>query len=182
MSQYSFAWQQTVHLEVASNLSTDEFLNAFKRFTGRRGNPSDVFSDNGTNFVGANRELEELRKLFNQEEHQCRIINETSMDQIKWHFIPPRAPHFEGLWEATVKSFKRHFNKIAYNVTLRFEEASTLAIQIEAILNSRPLIAVSHDPNDLSYVSAGHFLIGDAIVSYPEPNITHIKTNRLSRW
>lgn len=41
---------------------------------------------------------------------------------------------------------------------------------------------MSHDPNDLSYVSAGHFLIGDTIVSYPESGLTQIKTNRLSRW
>ncbi|XP_067208459.1 uncharacterized protein [Linepithema humile] len=171
-----------VHLEVVSNMSTDAFLNAFKRFIGRRGKPSDVFSDNGTNFVGANRELEKLRNLFNKEEHQSKIKDETAMDQIKWHFIPPRAPHFGGLWEATVKAFKRHFYKVAANVALTFEEASTLAIQIESILNSRPLIPVSSDPNDLSYVSAGHFLISEAITSYPEPDITFLKTNRLSRW
>ncbi|XP_011868252.1 PREDICTED: uncharacterized protein LOC105562212, partial [Vollenhovia emeryi] len=171
-----------VHLEVVSNMTTDAFLNAFKRFIGRRGKPSDIFSDNGTNFVGANAELEELQNLFNQEEHQRKLVEETSMDQIKWHFIPPRAPHFGGLWEATVKTFKRHFYGVASNVALTFEEASTLVTQIEAILNSRPLIAISLDPNDLGYVSAGHFLIGDAIISYPEPDITQLKTGRLSRW
>ena len=58
------------------------------------------------------------------------------------------------------------FNKIAHDVSLTFEETSTLIIQIEVILNSRPLIAISYDPNALSYISAGHFLIGDTIVSY----------------
>ncbi|XP_011699812.1 PREDICTED: uncharacterized protein LOC105457069 [Wasmannia auropunctata] len=173
---------KAVHLEVVSNMTTDAFLNAFKRFIARRGRPSDVFSDNGTNFVGANRELEELRNLFNQEEHKHKIIDETSNEQIKWHFIPPRAPHFGGLWEATVKAFKKHFYKIASDVALTFEEASTLVVQIEAILNSRPLSGMSNDPNDFSYISAGHFLIGDVIVSHPEPDITQLKVNRLSRW
>lgn len=163
-------------------MTTDAFLNAFKRFIARRGRPSDVFSDNGTNFVGANRELEELRNLFNQEEHKRKLVDKTSNDQIRWHFIPPWAPHFGGLWEAAVKAFKKHFYKIASDVAFTFEEASTLVVQIEVILNSRPLSIMSNDPNDFSYISAGHFLIGDAIVSQPEPDITQLKVNRLSRW
>lgn len=171
-----------VHLEVVSDLSTDAFLNAFKRFISRRGKPSDVFLDNGTNFVGANRELEDLRRLFAQEDQQRKIIDATSSEGIKWHFIPPRAPHFGGLWEATVKSFKGHFYRVASEAALMFEEASTLVTQIEAILNSKPLSALSSDPNDLNYLSPGHFLIGSSLISYPEPDITQIKINRLSRW
>lgn len=173
---------KAVHLEVVSDLSTDAFLNAFKRFISRRGKPSDVFSDNGTNFVGANRELEDLRKLFAQEDQQHKIIDTTSSEGIKWHFIPPRVPHFGGLWEATVKSFKGYFYKVASEVALTFEEASTLVTQIEAILNSRPLSALSSDPNDLNYLSPGHFLVGSSLISYPEPDITQVKINRLSRW
>lgn len=100
---------KAVHLEVVSDMTTDAFLNAFKRFISRRGKPADVFSDNGTNFIGAHRELEELRNLFSQEEHKDKIINKTASDRIRWHFIPPRAPHFSGLWEAAVKSFKGQF-------------------------------------------------------------------------
>jgi len=173
---------KAVHLEVVSDMTTDAFLNAFKRFISRRGKPADVFSDNGTNFIGAHGELEELRNLFSQEEHKDKIINKTASDRIRWHFIPPRAPHFGDLWEAAVKSFKRHFYKIASDAALTFEEASTLITQIESILNSRPLTAMSSDPNDLNYLSAGHFLIGSTITSYPEPEITHLKINRLSRW
>ncbi|XP_071642645.1 uncharacterized protein [Temnothorax longispinosus] len=173
---------KAVHLEVVSDLTTEAFLNAFKRFIGRRGRPSDVFSDNGTNFVGANRELEELQDLLNREEEQKKLIDYTATEKIKWHFIPSRAPHFGGLWETTVKSFKNHFYKVASDAAMTFEEASTLVIQIEAILNSRPIAAFSSDPNDLSYLTAGHFIIGSSLISYPEPNLAHLTKNRLSKW
>ncbi|XP_015604454.1 uncharacterized protein LOC107272139 [Cephus cinctus] len=173
---------KAVHLEVVSDMTTETFLNAFKCFIGRQGKPADVFSDNGTNFVGANRELEELRVLFAQEEHRSKIIDNNAMDRIRWHFIPSRAPHFGGLWKAAVKSFKTQFYKVASDASLTFEEASTLAIQIEAILNSRPMTAMSSNPNDMSYLTAGHFLIGSAITSYPEPGLAHLKINQLSRW
>lgn len=169
---------KAIHLEVVSDMSTDAFLNAFKRFIARRGKPSDVFTDNGTNFFGANRELTELRTLFEQE-NRHKIIDSTSADKIKWHFIPPRAPHFGGLWEASVKSFKRHFYKVAANAALTFEEAVTFVSQVEAILNSRPLTPLSSDPNDLSYLTASHFLIGEALTSYPEPDIIGLQDNRL---
>lgn len=87
---------KAVHFEVVSDLTTDVFLNAFKRFV-RRGKPADVFSDNGTNFIGANRELEDLRKLFAHEEHQNKISDTMSSEGMKCHFIPPRAPYFGGL-------------------------------------------------------------------------------------
>lgn len=115
-------------MEVVSYLTTDAFLNAFKRFISRRGRPADVFPDNGSNFVGANRKLEELRSLFAKD--QDNIINNTASEGIKWHFIPARSPHFGGLWESTVKSFKRHFYKVASEATMTFEEASTLVTQI----------------------------------------------------
>jgi len=173
---------KAVHLEVVSDMTTDAFLNAFKRFIGRRGRPTNMYSDNGTNLVGANRELKKCQELFTDEESRRKIIDRTVSEGIKWHFIPARAPHFGGLWEAAVKSFKSHFYKAAGDAAMTFEEASTLVSQIEAILNSRPLTSLSEDPNDLSFLSPGHFLIGDTLTSYPEADLIDIKVNRLSRW
>jgi len=172
---------KAVHLEVVSDMTTDAFLNAFKRFISRRGRPTNMYSDNGTNFVGANRELENCRKLF-AEEQRREIIDCTISEGIKWNFIPARAPHFGGLWEAAVKSFKNHFYKTTVDAAMTFEEASTLVSQIEAILNSRPLTGLSEDPNDLNFLSPGHFLIGETLTSYPELDLADVRVNRLSRW
>jgi len=173
---------KAIHLEVVSDMTTEAFLNAFKRFISRRGKPTNVYSDNGTNFVGANRELEKCRELFLLEQERCKIIDYTVCEGIRWHFIPARAPHFGGLWERVVKSFKTHFYKTTTEAAMTFEEASTLVTQIEAIFNSHPLTTLSNDPNNLSYLSPGHFLVGDTLTSYPEVDLMEVKVNRLSRW
>jgi len=113
-------------LQVVSNLTTETFLNTFKRFIGRRGKLSDVFSDNGTNFISANHKLEELRKLFNQEEHRYRIVNETSMEtSIKSNlfnqsitFYPSAGP---SLWESLGGYSHSRGNKIAHDLHLRLK-------------------------------------------------------------
>jgi hypothetical protein len=104
------------------------------------------------------------------------------MTQFQWHFIPPNSPHFGGLWEAGVKSLEYHWRRIAGKALLIFEEFSTLITQVEACLNSRPLVAPSNEPNDPSYLRPGHFLFGDLLTSLPEPDFTNTTMNSLSRW
>lgn len=102
---------RAVHIEMAFDLSAEGFINVFKRFIGRRGKPSRIFSDNATNFVSADRELKELHDVFLKEDHQ--IVSDLVMQGIQWHFIPPNAPNFSGIWEAAVRSFKAHFKRVA---------------------------------------------------------------------
>lgn len=97
-------------------------------------------------------------------------------------FIPARSPHFAGLVEAAVKSCKFHIKRVMSGNLLNFEEMLTLLNQIEACLNSRPLTALSEDPEDFSVLTPGHFLVGRALNSLPEPNLSHLPVNRLSRW
>ena len=82
--------------------------------------------------------------------------------------IPPRAPHFGGLWETGVKAVKLHLKKIIGNKLLSHEEFLTLVVQIEAVLNSRPLLPMSSEPNDLESLTPGHFLIGTSPNSLPD--------------
>jgi len=154
-------------------------MQAFKRFIGRRGKPSHIVSDNATNFVGAQRELAELHTVLNDQEG--KMAHDLATQGIEWHFIPPRAPNFGGLWEAAVRVFKTHYKRVVGTASLTIDEMQTLSIQIEAILNSRPIIVLSNDSNDLSYLSPGYFLVGDILTGIPDPSLLNIPENRLSR-
>ncbi|XP_065356330.1 uncharacterized protein LOC135950724 [Calliphora vicina] len=165
---------KAIHLEVCSDLSTAAFRAAFSRFVGRRGLPFRIYSDNGRNFVGASRQLKREFDAF---------INTASTDiaqkyvthGLEWIFIPPHAPHMGGLWEAAVKSFKFHLKRVAGAYKFNFEEFATILTQIEGILNSRPISAMSEDPTDLSALTPGHFLRGAPITktSSKKPSSIH---------
>ncbi|XP_070166148.1 uncharacterized protein [Polyergus mexicanus] len=170
---------KAVHLEYVDDYASNGFLSAFRRFASRRGLPSDMYSDNGTNFQGADRELNTtFQRLVADPQIQDAIAN----DNIKWHFIPPSAPHFGGLWEAGVKGLKFHLKRAIGSRTLSQIEFATLLCQIEACLNSRPISALHDDPNDFSALTPGHFLVGRPLVSPPEESVLDIDSNRLSRW
>ncbi|XP_076658785.1 uncharacterized protein LOC143362467 [Halictus rubicundus] len=107
---------------------------------------------------------------------------DTSIDSISWRFIPPGAPHFGGIWEAGVKSVKGHLKRVLGDQTLTYEEFSTLLCQIEACLNSRPLAPISDDPDDLDYLTPGHFLVGCPLLALPERSAHDAQPNLLTRW
>lgn len=170
---------KAVHIELVHSVDTNDFIAALKRFVARRGIVHNIYSDNGTNFVGA---YNELRKIHQQHKKDYSHISNAFSEGVNWHFIPANSPHFRGLWEAAVKSLKHHLRKIIGNAILSFNELYTLLLQIEAILNSRPLTSLSSDPNDLEFVSLGHFLIGSTLTSLPEVDIYDVPSNRLARW
>ncbi|XP_043262458.1 uncharacterized protein LOC122403168 [Colletes gigas] len=173
---------KAVHLEVVSDLTTEAFIAALRRFIARRGFCSNLYSDNGTNFIGANNELRELRELLQSDDHHEKVQHFLTDRAIDWHFIPPRTPHFGGLWEAAVKSFKYHLKRVAGAELFTFEKFNTLITEIESILNSRPLTPISSDPNDLLVLTPGHFLIGDSLTCVRERDFRDTSTNRLSSW
>jgi hypothetical protein len=121
-----------------------------------------------------------LKAFFKSGKFLSQVHNYAASTQFQWHFIPPNSPHF-GLWEAGVKSLKYHW-RIVGKALLTFEEFGTLITQIEACLNSRPLIALSTEPNDPSYLSPGHFLIGAQLNSLHQPDFTNTTMNSLSTW
>ena len=149
---------RAVHLEMSYALDTDSFINAFTRMTSRRGTPTYVISDNGTNFVGAERELRELVEALDAD----RIAQETSKYcPIDWKFNPPCAPHFGGVFEALIKSAKKAIKVILGDADVSDEELHTAICGAERLLNSRPITYVSSDPNDLSPLTPSHFLVGE---------------------
>ncbi|XP_033226412.1 uncharacterized protein LOC117178942 [Belonocnema kinseyi] len=100
---------RAIHLELVSNYSCEAFLAACHRFTNRRGLPAHMYSDKGTTFQGAGRELRNCLLNLNKD---LNLQNQLASQGSTWHFIPPSSPHFGGMWEAGVKSFKHHFHRI----------------------------------------------------------------------
>lgn len=169
-----------VHIEVVTDYTTEAFIAAYKRFTGRRGVCATIQSDCGTNFVGADTAL---RQRFAESSKELRdLATLLANDGTEWKFNPPSAPHFGGKWEAAVKSTKFHLKRLLGDTVLTYEELTTVSTQIEAVLNSRPLCPLSDDANDYSALTPGHLLIGEALTIIPEPNLSSQPTSRLGRW
>lgn len=169
---------KAVHLELVSDLTTAAFLASFRRFTARRGHCENVFCDNGTNFVGANRELQaQLRRALKDETWIANLSNNGT----KFHFAPPGSPHFNGLAESAVRMAKSSMVKVIGEQKLTFEEMATVLTQIEAAINSRPLCALPSDPNDFNVLTPGHFLVGQPLTAIPEPSLPD-RLSSTNRW
>ncbi|XP_018562144.2 uncharacterized protein LOC108904181 [Anoplophora glabripennis] len=141
-----------------------------------------MHSDNGLNFVGADNELKRIFKSIFNFNNDNPIMTYLNKNSITWHFIPPRSPHFGGLWEANIKGAKHHMKRILGNSFLTYEELYTVVVQIEAVLNSRPLTPLSSDPADLIALTPSHFLIGDVLTTIPQENVVDTPVNRLSLY
>ena len=147
---------RAVHLEVAQSLDTDSFLMALRRFMARRGKPAKILSDNGTNFVGGERELREAVQSLDQE----RIADELSQSYIDWRFITPAASHMGGVWERLVSSVKRALRVVLGAQIVSDEVLSSALCEVEHVINSRPLTYVSSDTDDFRALTPNHLLIG----------------------
>ena len=146
---------RAVHIELAHSLTTDSFVNALRRFVSRRGEVREIRSDNGTNFVGAERELrEEIDKWNQQQIHEAMLQH-----HIKWKFNPPGASHHGGVWERQIRSVRKILGSLLLSQTIDEEGLTTLLCEVESILNSRPLTPVSDDPLDLDPLTPNHLLL-----------------------
>lgn len=173
---------KAIHLELASDLTTETFLACFRRFIARRNLPSDVHCDNASTFKGARNQLDELYRLMASKSHQHQVQSFASSRGINFHFIPSYSPIFGALWESSVKSVKHHLKHVVAKALLTYEQLNTVLTEIEGILNSRPITAISADPTDFTYLSPGHFLTGAALNTYPEHDVKDKPVNLLRYW
>lgn len=147
---------RAVHIELVPSLTTDSFIMALRRMACRRGWPQNLYSDNGTNLHGAEKELQKSYEDLNQPE----IRHEISNRGVTWSFNSPHSPHKGGAWERLIRSVKTALRVVLRERTPKEETLATLLIEVENIVNSRPLTHVSVDPGDMEALTPNHFLIG----------------------
>lgn len=145
---------RAVHLEVAHTLDTNSCINSIRRFVCRRGQVRRIRSDNGTNFVSANRELKQAIKELNQDKFHKTLMQ----DGIQWNFNPPHGAHHGGVWERLIQHIKRVLCTVVRQQVLDDEALSTVLCEVEAILNDRPITPSTDDPNDLEALTPNHLL------------------------
>jgi hypothetical protein len=158
---FTCASTRGVHLELTPSLNVSSFLQAFRRFASRRGLPSLLMSDNAKTFKAA---CKEIRKLTRADEVRRYLTN----NRITWQFIVERAPWWGGFWERLVRSIKRPLKKIVGRSTLTYEELSTLIIEIECLINSRPITYVFDDDEACSWpLTPSNLIYGRRITTMP---------------
>lgn len=173
---------KAVHFELVSSLSTQHFLQAFKRFLSRRGPCSVLYSDRGTNFVGAKSVLRELNRFINSSDHIEQFHTELANNGIEWKFNTPSAPHMGGLWERNIRSAKDHIYRVLGRQILTYEEFATLLTQVEAVINSRPLCCLSADSSAPESLTPSHFLTLSPLKGLPVEDVSDVQINRLDRF
>ncbi|XP_055632531.1 uncharacterized protein LOC129773008 [Toxorhynchites rutilus septentrionalis] len=145
---------RAVHLEVAFNLNTQSCIMCFRRFVDRRGAPLEVYTDNGTNFQGAERVL--------RQQVNSGLAETFTNANTRWFFNPPSAPHMGGVWERMVRSIKTAINSIDTGKKLDDEGFSTLLAEAESIVNSRPLTYLPLETEAQEALTPNHFLLGSS--------------------
>ena len=154
---------RAVHFEVVPSMDTSSCVMGIERFCARRGTPSVIWSDNGTNFVASENEL-----MYNINNWNQQVLNDALLKKrIKWKFNPPSAPHHGGVWERVVRSFKHVFYAVLGNRRLTDEILSTTFGLVEQCLNARPITAASTDATDLDALTPNHFLLGTPSFTLP---------------
>ncbi|XP_021965751.1 uncharacterized protein LOC110860944 [Folsomia candida] len=163
MVLFTCAVYRCVHLELVHELSTDIFLLALDRFVSRRGRPTKIYTDNGTNFTGA----ENLFKALDWNKIQIT----TQLHRIQWIFNPPSAPWWGGWWERLIRSIKDLLKRMLGHSKLNYYELETFICEAEGVMNGRPLTHVSEDQEDLIPLTPSMFLQDVTTVELPEMEV-----------
>ncbi|GBP80845.1 hypothetical protein EVAR_62375_1 [Eumeta japonica] len=140
-----------------------------------------LYSVYGTNFVCTKSYLDNPYKFLSSEEYNNRFANELRDKRIEWKLNPPSAPHFGGIWESNVRCVKMHLLRVVGSHLLTYEETLMVLVQIEAILNSRPLSAMSCDSSEPLALSPAHFSTLTPPMSLPARDLSHENVNLLQQ-
>ena len=151
---------RAVHFEVTGGIDTYHVINAISRFVDVRGIPATITSDNQTSFVKTNEDLKMWYASIDWE----KVATSTGFgfrpftDGITWHFNPPIASHFGGIFETIVKAMKRALKAICGQADLDEEDFRTVVSKMSHLLNCRPIQLVN-DVSDYETLTPNHFLL-----------------------
>lgn len=155
---------RAIHIEDVGSLETDAIIRALRRFTCLRGAVKEIWSDKGTNFTGAEKEIglaiQDLdQKLIQRSLHE-KEVEWHSHPSEKWHFQPPTASHMSGVWECLIRSVRKTMKAILGHphAFVTRETLRTVFTETVGILNSRPLCPSSDDPNNWEPITPSHLL------------------------
>ncbi|GBN51557.1 hypothetical protein AVEN_245781-1, partial [Araneus ventricosus] len=139
-----------VHLEVVTSINTEYFIQALRCFIARRGRPSVIYTDNGTNFTGTSTLL---RKVDGE-----KVVSQETLNPINWKFIPPTAAWWGGWWERLIHTTKNLLVRVLGQASVNYEELLTILCDVESVINCRPLTCISNDSEDLLPLTPSMFL------------------------
>lgn len=156
---------RAVHIEDVSSLETDMFIQALRQFISVHGCPKEIWSDNGTVFTGADKELRHSVQDLNKERtkrelHSCEAEWYRCVLS-KWRFQPPAASHMPGIWERLIRSVQRAMNAVLGNqgALVGLETLRTVFAKVTSFLNSLPICPASEDPNGVEPLTPNHLLL-----------------------
>ncbi|XP_005167247.1 uncharacterized protein [Danio rerio] len=152
-----------IHLDLLESMDTDAFLMALRRFVSRRGKPFEILADRGTNFRGGATELQEAFTAL-----EASLKEQLAGQEITFQFNPPHAPHFGGTWEREIRSVKTALQVVLGNRTVTESVLRTVLVEVEGIINSKPLGYVSSDVADPDPVTPNLLLMGRRDASLPQ--------------
>ena len=196
-----FTWlsSRAVHIECTCSLETDYFIQALRRFVALRGNTRVLRSDNGSNFMGAQKKLEKAYKEMDHQKIEFFLQN-IDADYINWHRKPPASNSMGGVWERQIRSARTILMSLLHKHgrSLNNESLRTLLAETKAIVNSRPLTVdmlgdvQSEQPICPSNIltmkfkvvlpPTGHFMKADEYSRKRWKRIQHIANEFWVRW
>ena len=148
---------RAIHLELMDDMTSDSTVNAIRRFQARRGRVKMIRCDNGTNFLGA---MKEMRNAWQEVDVGKRVVDAG----IEWRFNPPKASNFGGVWERLIRTVRRVFESIVGGTSLHEDTLRTVFCEVEAIVNSRPLSLVTSDARDMEVITPNKLLnLGESV-------------------
>ena len=179
---------RAVHIEDVGSLETDAFIQALRRFISVRGSPKKIWSDNGTNFTGTEKELSRsiqdlddgtIRRELHRYEtdwYRCAVP--------EWHFQPPTASHVSDVWERLIRSVRKAMKGVLGDrgAFSGRETLRTVFAEVMSILNSHPMCPASDDPNDMEALTPNHLLLQRRNLVVPSGVFTKLELYTRKQW